>query len=75
MFKSLTSVQLVPFQVSVAPVGPGKPPKAKAAVWVPAAANRYLAVFKSLTSVQLVPFQDSVAPVPGGPPPNPKAAV
>jgi hypothetical protein len=38
VFKSFTSVQLVPFQVSVTPVGPtlgGKdvePPKAKAAV-------------------------------------------
>jgi hypothetical protein len=38
VFKSFTSVQLVPFQDSVAPVGP-LPPNPKAAVFVPAPAN------------------------------------
>ena len=38
------------------------PPKANAAVFVPASPIPYLAVFKSFTSVQLVPFQDSVFP-------------
>ena len=57
VFKSLTSVQLVPFQVSVTVLVDGDPPKANAAVLVaPAAPNSCLAVFKSLTSVQLVPL-------------------
>jgi hypothetical protein len=78
--KSLTSVQLVPFQFSVLPVLGGYPPKAKAAVLVtPAPLILLLAVFKSLTSVQLVPFHNSVSAVGvlGGPlyPPKPKAAV
>ena len=60
--KSLTSVQLVPFQDSVkADTPPGVSPAiAKAFVLsVPAPAN-LLAVFKSPISVQLLPFQDSV---------------
>ena len=59
VFKLLTSVQFVPFQVSVLLlITPLSPPKAKAAVLdVPAAAKAFLAVFKSFTSVQLVPFQ------------------
>ena len=61
LFKSFTSVQFVPFQVSVkADVGSGDPPKAKAAVFVPHPAKYDLAVFKSFTSVQFVPFQVSV---------------
>ena len=60
VFKSATSVQADPFQVSVTFLVPGPPPKAIAAVDVPAPAKPYLAVHKSPTSVQLVPFQDSV---------------
>ena len=41
------------------PAGFIAPPKAKAAVLVPAPPNLYLAVPKSATSVQFVPFQDS----------------
>ena len=64
--KSLTSVQFVPFHVSVLSVSvtdgiePVFPPKANAAVYVPDAPNCTLAVLKSFTSVQLVPSQDSV---------------
>jgi hypothetical protein len=77
VFKSFTSVQLVPFQDSVTAVASGiSPPKAKAAVCVPDPANLLLAVFKSFTSVQLVPFQDSVTAVKGGTsPPKASAAV
>jgi hypothetical protein len=69
----LTSVQLVPFQDSVKAilvgVEPGSsPPKAKAAVCVPAPAKAFLTEFKSFTSVQLVPFQDSVKATEGEPP-------
>jgi hypothetical protein len=54
----------------------GPPPKAKAAVFVPAPASLCLAVFKSFNSVQLVPFQDSVFPtLTVVSPPNAKAAV
>ena len=57
-----------------APVG--FPPKANAAVLVPAPANPSLPTFKSPVSVQLLPFQVSVnppvEPLPG-PPPNAKA--
>ena len=59
-------------------VGPpgAYPPKAKAAVLVPAPATRYLAVPKSFTSVQLVPFQFSVLFLAGDAfPPKAKAAV
>ena len=60
-FKSFTSVQLVPFQLSVAPVTGGLyPPNAKAAVCIPTPPREPLPVFKSLTSVQLDPFQLSV---------------
>ena len=68
MFKSLTSVQLDPFQDSVFATTP-LPPKAKAEVLLaPDPANCPLAVFKSLTSVQLDPFQDSVMATAGCPP-------
>ena len=68
MFKSLTSVQLEPFQDSVCAFGPA-PPNAKADVLsTPAPDKLFLAVPKSLTSVQLVPFQDSVTAVTGSPP-------
>ena len=59
VFKSFTSVQLVPFHDSAFAV----PPKAKAAVLVPDAAKNFLAVFKSPTSVQAVPFQASTTAV------------
>jgi hypothetical protein len=81
VFKSFTSVQLVPFQDSVCCISYSRwlkyPPKAKAAVLVPAPpGNSDLAVFKSLTSVQLVPFQVSVfAAGLGVYPPKAKAAV
>ena len=64
MFKSLTSVQLVPFHSSVAPdasLGGTFPPKPIADVEVPDPAGLYLAVPKLLTSVQFVPFQSSVS--------------
>ena len=79
MFKSLTSVQLVPFQLSLAAcltsIGePPFPPIPKAAVVVPAPPINLLAKFKSLTSVQLVPFHNSVAAeLPGDPKPPPIA--
>ena len=56
--KSFTSVQLVPFQVSVIAIAdPGEPcpPEHKADVYVPTPEAPYLPVFKSFTSVQLVP--------------------
>jgi hypothetical protein len=53
--------QLVPSYSSVAPVLGVLPPKAKAAVCVPAAPKSCLAVFKELTVVQLVPLYSSVA--------------
>jgi hypothetical protein len=55
-------VQLVPSYSSVAPVLGVLPPKAKAAVCVPAAPKSCLAVFKeSRRVVQLVPLYSSVA--------------
>ena len=63
VFKSLTSVQLVPFHNSVKSCGLGElgnmsPAKHKADVLLaPAPAVLRLAVFRSLTSVQFVPFQ------------------
>ena len=81
IFKSFTSVQLVPFQVSVFATLVGTlPPNAKAAVCIPSPAKLPLAVFKTLTAVQLVPFQDSVFAIATGPgpevfPPNANAAV
>jgi len=53
VFNGFKLVQLVPFQDSVAAVigGVSVPPKAKAAVFVPAAAALILATFKSLTTV------------------------
>lgn len=77
VFKSPVSVQLVPFQDSVAPVLGGTfPPKAKADVLIPSPPKFCLAVFKSAVSVQLVPFHNSVFPVTGGmSPPKAKAAV
>jgi hypothetical protein len=63
VFKSLTSVQDVPFHISVfATTVVEYPPKAIAAVCVPQPPSPLLAVFKSFTSVQLVPFQVSVFP-------------
>ena len=66
-FKLLTSVQEVPFQLSVpantCPDGGGTsfPPIANAAVEaVPAPANCLRAVFKSATSVHVLPFHNSV---------------
>ena len=58
-FKSLTSVQLLPFQSSVFAFGGGVPPKANAAVEVPEPPKLSLAVFTSVVSVQLVPFHNS----------------
>ena len=53
VFKSPTSVQLDPFHVSLfATFAVVNPPKAKAAVLVPAPDKSLLAVFKSFTSVQ-----------------------
>ena len=69
VFKSLTSVQLVTFQVSTFATTPGAalPPAPNAAVCVPKPAKSVLAVFKSFISVQDDPFQDSVtANLPGG---------
>ena len=79
VFKSPTSVQLVPSQDSVLPdavPGPGgvAPPIAKPDVYIQAPDVYFLVVFKSLTSVQVDPFHDSVAPVKGCPP-NAKALV
>jgi hypothetical protein len=76
VFKSLTSVQEVPFQDSVAPVA-GLPPMANADVLsAPQPAIRVLAVFKFPTSVQDVPSQDSTFTVVGGiSPPKAKADV
>ena len=70
--KSATSVQLVPFQLSVnAFVGEGdSAPKAKALVLsVPAPDKAFLPEFKSFTSVQLVPFHNSVFAIVFGLPP------
>mgnify|MGYP005823761749 CR=1 FL=1 len=75
LFKLLTSVQLVPSQISVSAAS-GEPPQAKAAVAVPQPCLAYFAVFRSATSVHDEPSQDSVAPVTGGAfPPKPKADV
>ena len=60
VFKSLTSVQLVPFHNSVKAFVGGSPPAIKAAVEVPTPAAFCLPAFKSLTSAQLVPFHNSV---------------
>jgi hypothetical protein len=69
VFKSLTSVQLVPFQDSVSPDKAGvSVPAAIAFVLVPKPAPFALAVFKSATSVQAEPFQFSVYVVCGTPP-------
>ena len=60
VFKSLTSVQLVPSQLSVlARLVDTCPPNAKAEGYTPAPAKPYLAVFKSFNSVQEDPFQYS----------------
>ena len=77
VFKSPTSVQLLPFQVSLtASLVDVYPPNAKAAVLLaPAPAKESLAVFKSPVSVQLLPFHDSLFAIAGGPPPNAKADV
>jgi hypothetical protein len=76
-FKSLTSVQLVPFHDSVianpSGEGLGVPPNATADVLsAPAPDKPFLPVFKLFTSVQFVPFQVSVlvlATLPGNAPP------
>ena len=62
VFKSPTSVQLVPSHFSTVAVAGGvKPPKARASVLDdPDLPDIYFAVFKSATSVQLVPSHDSV---------------
>ena len=76
-FKSATSVQAEPFQLSVtASCVVVCPPKANADVLVPAPLKTFLAVFKSPTSVQLVPFHDSFNAETGGVlPPTAIAAV
>jgi hypothetical protein len=69
VFKSLTSVQLVPFQVSVCCFGAVVPANAIAEVLsAPVPPKLSLAVFKSATSVHEVPFQLSVIAVEGCPP-------
>ena len=79
VFKSPTSVQLVPFQLSFifrTTFDGFSPPNAKADVDVPEPPTCFLAVFILLTAVQFVPFQDSVAVVAGViPPPIAKPAV
>ena len=71
--------QLVPSYSSVAAVVGGViPPKANAAVCIPAAPEYCLAVFKELLFVQEVPLYSSVAPVAVGVatyPPKAKPAV
>jgi hypothetical protein len=64
VFRSFTSVQLEPFQLSVAPVLPGEasPPKARDDVLsAPQPPSKLLAVFTSATSVQAEPFQLSTS--------------
>jgi hypothetical protein len=64
LYLKLEVVQVAPLYSSVAPVTPGGyvPPKAKAAVCVPAPAKPFLAVFKLPGLVaQLVPSYSSVA--------------
>jgi hypothetical protein len=57
-------VQVVPSYSSVAPVTGGPPPKAKAAVCIPAPAKACLAVFKPVGfEVQVEPSYSSVAVV------------
>ena len=57
LFKSLSSVQLVPFQDSVLAVSGGEnPPNANAAVCVPVPLRPVLPVVILFTSVQLVPL-------------------
>ena len=78
VFKLFTSVQLVPFQISVSALTgePRLPPAANPEVEEPFAPPPFPPLFKSLTSVQLVPFHNSVPPyVPGGAPPTANAAV
>ena len=64
-----TSVQDVPFQISVSffPSLGGSPPTHKAAVLVPNETKDCLAVFKSAISVQLEASQDSTIPTVPGP--------
>mgnify|MGYP003139071099 CR=1 FL=1 len=58
VFKSLTSVQVDPFQISVMAVAGGtSPPKHKAAVLVPAPAFQNLSVSRPVSAAQDVPFQ------------------
>jgi hypothetical protein len=57
---------VVPSYSSVAPVTGGLPPKAKAAVCIPAPAKYPLAVFKVIYDVQVDPLYSSVAPELGG---------
>jgi len=67
VFKSATSVQFVPSQVSVTATFVGVvPPNASAEVYGPTPAKLCLAVFKSFTSVQELPFHDSVTAVTAG---------
>ena len=63
MLTFATSVHDVPFHDSVSVILPPgfSPPKAKAAVDVPAAPNKVLPELKSFFSVQELPFHDSFA--------------
>ena len=75
VFKSASSDQLVPFQISVFPDS-GFPPNIIADVRVPPPPADLLAVVRVLTAEKHVPFHDSVASVaPGFPPPKIKPAV
>jgi hypothetical protein len=77
VFKSATSVQDVPSQISVTAEGVGVPPTTIALVCDPEP-SVFLPVFKSPTSVQLVPFQVSLfalRPTPGLLPPEYNPAV
>ena len=56
----MVDVQLVPLYNSVAPVGGCAPPKASAAVCVPAPAKKYLAVPIAPPDVQEEPSYSSV---------------
>ena len=64
MFKLFTSVQAVPFQLSVSASFPGEsPPKPSASVLeAPEDEKKPLASLRSATSVHADPFQDSVIP-------------
>jgi hypothetical protein len=75
VFKSFTSVQLVPFQDSVAAIAARVlfQQKLKHLYYLHQLLHYSLPVFKSLTVVQLVPFQDSVPTLGADDPPKAKA--